>query len=333
MADGKRAVVYGLAADDKQNLLWAEAANSFAFLDVGETDVDFLKRVIKDVRGGAPTALEEKYFAEDKDAKKREKLLDALLKDPAVAKKVGDDWKKNMLATPQTTEGTFKYKFDSNLVTPMFNRSWVAPQKFVLPLNSKELKLEGKVVIVPVEPKAFESKLTFPDQKFANPTQLNPPPVTVKPPAVPQPPLTVKLPMTVKPKVPPQPPKPPQPPVEKIDKIVAELIAAKKSDAEILDGITLVVLGRLPSESEKKLALGLVAKAADRKAAWLEVARALASTSEGKERSDALELKDRVKLWSVIDGTPSTLESTVTPAWTTELRGTLEVRPVVPAKK
>ena len=34
-------------------------------------------------RGSAPTALEEKYFAEDKDSKKREKLLDLLLKDPA----------------------------------------------------------------------------------------------------------------------------------------------------------------------------------------------------------------------------------------------------------
>ena len=45
-----------------------------------------------------PTAIEERYFTEDKDPKKREKLLDTLLKEPAVAKKLGDDFKKKMLA-------------------------------------------------------------------------------------------------------------------------------------------------------------------------------------------------------------------------------------------
>ena len=85
-------------------------------------------------------------------------------------------------------------------------------------------------------------------------------------------------------------PKPPAPPqvnkIDKIDKIVAELLAARKSDADVLDGITLVVLGRLPTDAEKRLTLGLISKAADRKAAWLEVARALAATGESKQRSD-----------------------------------------------
>src|SRR5439155_10975952 len=57
-------------------------------------------------RGAAPTALEEKYFAEDKDPKKREKLLDLLLKDPAVAKKLGDDWRKKMLEPPLNAMST-----------------------------------------------------------------------------------------------------------------------------------------------------------------------------------------------------------------------------------
>src|SRR6185503_11204489 len=67
-----------------------------------DSDAEFLKRVLTDVRGSGPTALELKYFTEDKDPKKREKLLDTLLKDPAVQKKLGDAWKKKMLA-PEAT--------------------------------------------------------------------------------------------------------------------------------------------------------------------------------------------------------------------------------------
>jgi hypothetical protein len=81
-----------------------------------DSDADFLKRVVKEARGGAPTALEEKYFAEDKDPKKREKLLDALLKDPAVAKKLGDDWKKKMLTGPSDAVREFRYNY--SLVDP-----------------------------------------------------------------------------------------------------------------------------------------------------------------------------------------------------------------------
>jgi hypothetical protein len=65
-----------------------------------DTDAEFLKRVIGSVRGPGPTALEEKYFTQDEDPKKREKLLDLLLRDPVVAKKLGADWKKKMLEAP-----------------------------------------------------------------------------------------------------------------------------------------------------------------------------------------------------------------------------------------
>ena len=58
------------------------------------------------------TSLEQKYFAEDKDAKKREKLLDSLLKEPGVAKKLGDDWKRKMLEQGATVllDTTNKYR-------------------------------------------------------------------------------------------------------------------------------------------------------------------------------------------------------------------------------
>ena len=44
-----------------------------------------------------PTRLELEYFKADNAPKKREKLLDMLLKDPTLAKKLGDGWKQKML--------------------------------------------------------------------------------------------------------------------------------------------------------------------------------------------------------------------------------------------
>jgi hypothetical protein len=73
-----------------------------------ESDADFLRRVTQAARGSDPTALEAKYFAEDQDPKKREKLLDLLLKDPALAKKLGDDWKQKMLEPPATAARAFR---------------------------------------------------------------------------------------------------------------------------------------------------------------------------------------------------------------------------------
>src|SRR5262249_46542452 len=50
---------------------------------VGDADPEFLRRVMLSARGTPPTALEERYFVEDKDPNKREKLLNTLLQDPA----------------------------------------------------------------------------------------------------------------------------------------------------------------------------------------------------------------------------------------------------------
>ena len=80
-----------------QNGGWYFQSTAVWDYDAVESDAAFLQRAIQAARGTAPTALEQKYFTEDKDPKKREKLLDLLLKDPAVAKKLGDRWKKTML--------------------------------------------------------------------------------------------------------------------------------------------------------------------------------------------------------------------------------------------
>jgi RNA polymerase sigma factor (sigma-70 family) len=167
-----------------------------------DPDAEFLKRVIQSARGSAPTALEEKYFAEDKDPKKREKLLDLLLKDPVVAKKLGADWKKKMLEppTPKTTELLSYY------------RVTVADH------------------IVKVRPNRF-------------------------------------------------------------GKLVGELIEAKKTDEQMLEALTLAVMGRLPTAEEKRATLAVIGTAQDRKAGWVGLANAYASTDEGKKHAEALNPK------------------------------------------
>jgi RNA polymerase sigma factor (sigma-70 family) len=226
--------------DGKPDAPWAEITY---FVDVTDSDVEFLKRVLKDARGSAPTALEEKYFAEDKDPKKREKLLDTLLKDPAVAKKLGDEWKKKMLTAPQQTSWAkpqnFEWKYHT--VTPeRFNLNITPSQRWVVPNTPYKLTIDNLTPYNPnVTPNTtWQWNLVTPENKPVNQ------------------------------------PAPPQ--ADKFGELVDELLAAKKSDAEMLEAITLAAAGRLPTESERKLTLGLVGKAADRKAAWLEVAKALA---------------------------------------------------------
>jgi hypothetical protein len=197
----------------------------------GDSDAEFLKRVLTDVRGSGPTALEQKYFTEDKDPKKREKLLDTLLKDPAVQKKLGDAWKAKMLA----------------------------------PKPSAAVKITGLTTdrIVRVNPEVKIKEATVPKVPVIQPVPPVPP-VVAKPPAPTQPHAA--------------------PQTDKLEKLVTELIAAKKSDEAILEGITLATLCRLPTDSEKKLALAGVSKATDRKAAWVAVARALADSGDGKTK-------------------------------------------------
>jgi len=67
-------------------------------------DLNFLNRVSQDARGTPPTLLEVEYFKADKDPKKNEKLLDLFLKDPALARKLGDSWKKKMLEPAETAK-------------------------------------------------------------------------------------------------------------------------------------------------------------------------------------------------------------------------------------
>jgi len=196
-----------VSGNDSRVRLWAVAA--------ADTDAEFLARVLKDVRGSAPTALEVKYFTEDKDPKKRDKLLDTLLKDPAVQNKLGTAWKAKMLAP----------------VAPDLTTRWLHDYYLLMqPLDGTNLK------------------------------RIEVPPTPATPKGVIQP----------------VPPTPPVPQVNKFEKLVGELLAAKKSDEAILEALTLATMGRLPTESEKKLTLAGIGGAKDRKAAWVAIAKALA---------------------------------------------------------
>jgi RNA polymerase sigma factor (sigma-70 family) len=165
----------------------------------GDTDADFLNKATAEARGSAPTKLEREYFLADKDSKKREKLLDLLLSDPAVAKKVGPEWKQAMLNPPT---------------------------KMVIRLTT----------------------LGGPDWS----------------------------------------------------KLIGELQAAKKTDEQILESLTLAIAGRLPTDTEKKLVAGMVAKEKDKKAAWAGVAGTLASTDEAKKHAEKLKPGDQIRYRALV---------------------------------
>lgn len=156
------------------------------------SDADFLNKATTESRGSAPTRLEREYFLADKNPKKREKLLDLLLSDPAVAKKVGPEWKKSML----NPTATWVYLLSDG------GHDW--------------------------------------------------------------------------------------------SKLIGELIAAKKTDDQVLEALALAITGRLASDGEKKLAGAMVAKQKDKPTAWAEVATALAGTDEAKKHAQKLKGKANV---------------------------------------
>ncbi len=239
------------------------------------TDTEFLKRVLTDARGNGPTALELKYFTEDKDPKKREKLIDTLLKEPAVQKKLGDEWKKKMLALKSSNQkGQVEFFY---LVTPDHVIPEGKKQNLVVPLELTPTK----PFVVPLPPTT--PKVPKPPVPPVPPAPSAKPFIVPDAPAAPAKPATPKTPAA---------PKAPQ--SDRLEKLVGELIAAQKSDEAILEAITLATLSRLPTDAEKKLVLAVAGTAGDRKTAWVAVARALAGADVKKV--DVVVPKFRVEL-------------------------------------
>jgi hypothetical protein len=86
------------------------AATTQEFIDAKSPDVwnvlirrlmgddAFIQQVCIEARRSPPTFTELKYFKADTSAKKSENVLDLLRKDPALTKKLDDNWKRKMLA-------------------------------------------------------------------------------------------------------------------------------------------------------------------------------------------------------------------------------------------
>lgn len=180
----------------------------FYYINTVEPDAEFLRRVLLSARGSAPTTLERKYFTEDKNPRKREKLLDLLLEDAALAKKLGSEWKRKMLEAQP-------------------------PYRRVMQNASRTVRVNA----------ANDSILFLQAAREPN----------------------------------------------KMDKLVGELMAAKKSDEQMLEAIALAAAGRLPTAEEKRATLVLVVLAPDKKAAWIALARAFAAD----RKIEAIPLFDR----------------------------------------
>lgn len=184
-----------------------------------DTDEAFLGRAVKAARGTAPSEVEKRYFADDKDAKKREKLLDLLLKDPAVAKKLGDDWKKGMLAPPAATTA----RLQNHNFTEVFNPPTV---------DRLYSTAGGTTVWRATTAQPLYNTTVRVRNLVAQPDKFGP--------------------------------------------LVDALLEAKRTDEQVLEAVTLAAAGRLPTDPEKRLVLATIGTAADKKAAWVEVAKALA---------------------------------------------------------
>jgi RNA polymerase sigma factor (sigma-70 family) len=283
------------AEGGRKTVVWGATAEGT------DTDAAFLRRAVTEARGTPPTAIEERYFAADTDPRKREKLLDAILSDPAAARRVGQAWKQRMLAparpqpqvvpfTPDGAKGVFDLHNNLDGTKGAF-------QLFRYP--NPPVQPTGKVEVVPypaakdyVVPKG-KVEFAFPRNNdfFAPKTPSAPKAPT--PPAPPSPPKAIPpaatVPGVVAPRVAviPAVPATPAPPVRALavrgadrwSPLVRELIGAGKSDEQILEALTLATASRLPTDVEKRLALAIVPTAGDRAAGWVAVARALAGST------------------------------------------------------
>jgi hypothetical protein len=62
----------------------------------------------------------------------------------------------------------------------------------------------------------------------------------------------------------------------RFEKLVGNLLAAKKTDELVLEALALEAVGRLPTAEEKRATLAVIATAADKRPAWVKLAEALA---------------------------------------------------------
>jgi len=284
-------------------------------------DEEFLKRICKEFRGDAPTAIEGRYFKGDADGGKRAKVLSWILggvpHDPVVGY-FGQTYlmSNNLLATqylnvPSTLHGTFPYGFRdlTGSITGTLNYNVANP----LGLQGTQWQgLEGfnsTLFVAPVytqlAPYQFASVVTASSQDARLIKQLSRDLLGTAPTAVETNYFVAD--------------KDPKKREKLIDLLVKSdvyarrvaehmnssaagndgkgdrlgqlldrLLADNKPDPQILEAITLAALARYPTETEKALSAVQVAKQPDRRAAWESILAALMQTTEAQQHIDGL---------------------------------------------
>ena len=176
------------------------------------SDVEFLRRAYHDIAGSEPSTIEREYFAADPDPKKREKLIDLLLrgaKETKVPQKAVDEW-LNDPEQQTRLAAWWKQRFEAE-------------------------EANAALIVMQIGVKLAEARATDP-----------------------------------------------------LDRLLGELLAAKKSDGQTLDALCLATMARFPTETERKLILESLKSQQDRRAAWAGVGNALAGTAEAKRHAAGL---------------------------------------------
>jgi hypothetical protein len=75
---------------------------------------------------------------------------------------------------------------------------------------------------------------------------------------------------------------------ERLTRLLDQVLKEGRAEAQILETLSTATLGRLPTETEKKLVLAGIASQIDKPAAWRIVLKTLAGTSEAKRHADEL---------------------------------------------
>jgi len=74
--------------------------------------------------------------------------------------------------------------------------------------------------------------------------------------------------------------------------LLDQLLKENRTEEQVLESLATATMGRLPTESEKKLVLNNLAKQQDKRAAWLDVLKTFASTTEAKQHAESLNRTD-----------------------------------------
>jgi len=75
---------------------------------------------------------------------------------------------------------------------------------------------------------------------------------------------------------------------DRLDQLLAQVLAEKKSDEQILEVLYLATMGRYPTNDAKRVILAQLGKQTDRAAAWNDVLHALTQSKDARDYADAL---------------------------------------------